>query len=47
MTGRRPATEGRAGHESVIVADHISFDAVEPYDEIVEELAERGMALDC
>ena len=31
--------------DSVIVADHISYDAVEPYDEIVEELAEKGIVL--
>ena len=36
---------GALKDDAVIVADHISYDAVEPYDEIVEELAEKGIVL--
>jgi phosphoribosyl 1,2-cyclic phosphate phosphodiesterase len=31
--------------DAVIVADHISYYEVEPYEEIVEELAEKGIVL--
>jgi beta-lactamase family protein len=36
---------GMLKDDAIIVADHISYDAVEPYDEIVEELAEKGITL--
>ncbi|MBE9478547.1 MAG: hypothetical protein IMY80_01165, partial [Chloroflexi bacterium] len=31
--------------DAVLVADHISYYEVEPYEEIVEELAKKGIVL--